>query len=68
MLNSADPDQIAPQEQSDLGLRCLLRHFRSNIWGNFNKYLLKLHSSSSVLSAAVSDSENFKFSRLNVIV
>ena len=27
MANSADPDQTAPREQSDLGLHCLLRHF-----------------------------------------
>ena len=26
MANSVDPDQTAPQEQSDLGLHCLLRH------------------------------------------
>ena len=25
--NSADPDQAAPREQSDLGLHCLLFHF-----------------------------------------
>ena len=25
MVNSVDPDQTAPQEQSDQGLHCLLR-------------------------------------------
>ena len=28
MENSVDPDQTAPQEQSDLGLLCLPRHIR----------------------------------------
>ena len=27
IANRTGPDQIAPQEQSDLGLYCLLRHF-----------------------------------------
>ena len=31
MANSADPDQTAPKEQSDQGLHCLLRVYRSNI-------------------------------------
>ena len=30
-MNNEDPDQTAPEEQSDLGLHCLLRHFCSNI-------------------------------------
>ena len=30
MANSVDPDQTAPEEQSDLGLHGLLMHFFSN--------------------------------------
>ena len=30
MVNSIDPDQTAPWEQSDLGLHCLLRSRRPN--------------------------------------
>ena len=31
MANSVDPDQTAPQEQSDQNLNCLLRHTCPNI-------------------------------------
>ena len=31
MANSVDPDQTAPQEQSDQNLYCLLRHTCPNI-------------------------------------
>ena len=38
MANSVDPDQTAPEEQSDLGLHCLPRHIcpktlRYMAWG-----------------------------------
>ena len=32
MANSADPDQTAPEEQSDQCLHCLLTHFHSNVY------------------------------------
>ena len=35
MANSVNPDQTAPQEQSDQNLHCLLRHTYPNIYCNF---------------------------------
>ena len=32
MANTADPDQTAPKEQSDLGLQCLLRNSLQIVW------------------------------------
>ena len=46
MTNSVDPDQTAPQEQSDQGRHCLLRPFYSNTYNlmlvfktEFNKFV-----------------------------
>ena len=33
MANSEDPDQTALQEQSDMGLHCMSRHFCSGSLG-----------------------------------
>ena len=34
MAKSVDPDQTAPEEQSDQGLQCLPKHLCPNILGN----------------------------------
>ena len=35
IANSADSDQTAPKEQSDLCLPCLLKSARPNFWGRY---------------------------------
>ena len=36
LANSADPDQTAPKEQSDLGLHCLPTHFCPNSYCDYD--------------------------------
>ena len=41
IATSADSDQTAPKEQSDLGLHCLLRYFYSNMRDLFKKSFIR---------------------------
>ena len=38
MANSVDPDQTAPEEQSDLGLHCLLNDICPSNFGKFGNH------------------------------
>ena len=57
MANSVDPDQTAPEEQSDQNLHCLLRHTCPNIW-NFYKVVQLMTNESDSDEAA--PKEHFK--------
>ena len=52
LTNSADLDQTAPQEQSDLGLHCVLREHCYNILSNYS--MICCSKSSAVSSALFS--------------
>ena len=41
MANSVDPDQTAPEEQSDHGLQFLLKHSLNKFEGHCGMYFLK---------------------------
>ena len=38
LSNSVNPDQTAPEEQSDHGFHCLPRHICSNTEGRYSSY------------------------------
>ena len=44
MANSIDPDQTAPQEQSDQNLHCLFRNICPNIYNFYGKSIYCMYN------------------------